>query len=107
MALRAFGSWIVKRLSGDDPDAGGAPAAPFAPRAFVEAEAFEDDLNELEAPPSHFERYRRLIDSFEEDRESAFEKLVRGFFLALAYTLPMLVAYAMGKEIGEAYGGPF
>src|SRR2546430_10116991 len=56
---------------------------------------------------THFERYRRLIDSLDEDRESALEKLVRWFFLLLAYLLPLVVAYAMGKEIGDAYGGAF
>jgi hypothetical protein len=120
MALRDLGSWMVHKLSGNDSDDGttAVPArpspAPLSPVSdLVEASAFEDDMDEWEpsrprsAAPSHFERYRTLIDSFEEDRESAIEKLVRGFFLLLAYVLPVLVAYAMGKEIGDAYGGAF
>jgi hypothetical protein len=117
MALRDLGSWVLHKFSGDDSDAAssGVPArSSLSPVPdLVDGSAFEDDLDELEASrpsqlvPSHFERYRKLIDSFEEDRESAIEKLVRGFFLLLAYVLPVLVAYAMGKEIGDAYGGAF
>jgi hypothetical protein len=115
MAWRDVGSWMVKKFSGNPPDEGAsAVPAPLSPGSdLVEASAFEDDMDEWEpsrprsVAPSHFERYRKLIDSFEEDRESAIEKLVRGFFLLLAYVLPVLVAYAMGKEIGDAYGGAF
>jgi len=78
----------------------------------VNGEVFEDDMIDIDARdeaarPSHFERYRTLIDSFDEDRETPLEKGVRWLFLLLAYVLPVVVAYAMGKEIGDAYGGPF
>jgi hypothetical protein len=78
----------------------------------VNGEVFEDDMIDIDARgealhPSHFERYRKLIDSFDEDRETPLEKGVRWLFLLLAYLLPVAVAYAMGKEIGDAYGGPF
>ena len=93
------------------------PRRPSSPSDAVSEEVFyDDDLDGLEeglttitvpAPSNHFERYRSLIDSFEEDRESGLEKVIRWFFLLLAYLLPLTVAYAMGKEIGDAYGGPF
>src|SRR5204862_8097147 len=78
----------------------------------VDGVVFEDDMNEVDASApvshsSHFERYRRLIDSFDEDRETPLEKSIRWFFLVLAYVLPVAVAYAMGREIGDAYGGTF
>lgn|GEM_PF-1782783 len=53
------------------------------------------------------ERYRILIQNFEEDRENFLEKAGRWFFLCLAYIGPIIVAVAFGKEIGDAYGGPF
>lgn len=117
-----LGNWIRDKLVGDGPDEDdetlGVPAGPH-PRPLspasqlVNGEAFEDDLDELmetnvgSSSLTHFERYRKLIDSFDEDRESALEKGVRWFFLLLAYILPLAVAYAMGKEIGDAYGGAF
>lgn len=78
----------------------------------VNGEVFEDDMIDINergtvSQPSHIERYRALIDSFDEERESLMEKGVRWLFLLLAYVLPVIVAYAMGKEIGDAYGGPF
>ena len=85
---------------------------PLAPASaaeveLVDGEVYEDDMIEVDASSSatHFERYRSLIDSFDEDRENWFEKLVRWFFLFMAYSLPLVVAYAMGREIGDAYGG--
>lgn len=110
MGLRdRVGGWLVQKLSG--PPAA-TPAAPGGgvPVNLVNGEVFEDDmLIDASSPPpgSHFERYRRLIDTFDEDRENWFEKLVRWLFLLLAYALPVMVAYAMGKEIGDAYGGAF
>lgn len=113
-----LGVWLQDKLSGAaaaPPDAPGVAAAPAAPSTdglhLVNGEVFDDDMFiDASAPlshASHFERYRRLIDSFDEDRENWFEKLVRWLFLLLAYALPVLVAYAMGKEIGDAYGGAF
>jgi len=84
------------------------PAAPGSAGAMVNAETYEDDMIEPSPQPNtHFERYRNLIDSFDEDRETFLEKVLRWFLLLLAYALPIIVAYAMGKEIGDAYGGVF
>ena len=117
-----LGSWLVQQVAGDEEDEGTASAGvprrprPVAPAAdgveLVNGEVFADDIEEIDASASlshdsHFERYRRLIDSFDEDRENWFEKLVRWLFLFLAYMLPVVVAYAMGREIGDAYGGVF
>ncbi len=84
------------------------PVAPGSAGAMVNAETYEDDMVE-ETPQknTHFERYRTLIDSFDEDRETLLEKVLRWVLLLLAYALPLVVAYAMGKEIGDAYGGKF
>src|SRR5260370_1928815 len=113
--MNTIGAWMLTRLAGEsaadgENTPGGAGARPLSPTAqLVGEEVYEDDMIEVQipAPSNHFERYRRLIDSFDEDRESPLEKLVRWFFLLLAYLLPLLVAYAMGKEIGDAYGGAF
>ncbi len=86
------------------------PVAPGSSGALVNAETYEDDMMEDRLPTqpnTHFERYRNLIDSFDEDRETFLEKVLRWFLLLLAYALPIIVAYAMGKEIGDAYGGKF
>ena len=109
-------SWLVSKLGPDASDDGASapvrvprrPAAPGAAGAMVDAETYEDDMIE-ETPQknTHFERYRTLIDSFDEDRETVLEKLLRWVLLLLAYALPLVVAYAMGKEIGDAYGGTF
>jgi len=87
----------------------GRPAAPGSAGAMVNGETYEDDMLEDTTPQknTHFERYRTLIDSFDEDRETPLEKVIRWFLLLLAYALPIIVAYAMGKEIGDAYGGKF
>src|SRR2546429_8974733 len=111
-----IGSWMLTRLVGGstgahDDNTPGASARPLSPTAQLVGEGvYEDDMIDVQIPTpasSHFERYRKLIDSFDEDRESPLEKIVRWFFLLLAYLLPLVVAYAMGKEIGDAYGGAF
>src|SRR5256885_15303907 len=114
--MNTIGAWMLNRIAGesaaDDEDTpGSAGARPLSPTAQLVGEGvYEDDMIDVQilAPASsHFERYRRLIDSFDEDRESPLEKIVRWFFLLMAYLLPLAVAYAMGKEIGDAYGGVF
>jgi hypothetical protein len=52
------------------------------------------------------ERYRREIDSFEEDREELGAKLVRKSFTFVAYVVPFLIAFFIGREIGDYYSGP-
>ncbi len=84
------------------------PAAPgSASASVVDGETYEDDMIDEPQRNTHFERYRTLIDSFDEDRETFLEKVIRWLLLLLAYALPIIVAYAMGKEIGDAYGGKF
>ena len=113
MGLRnTLGNWLAEKLAVEDmEELSNAVRSDRASCELVNGEVFEDDLIDIEQTPashaSHFERYRKLIDSFDEDRESPLEKLVRWLFLLLAYALPLVVAYAMGKEIGDAYGGRF
>src|SRR5437867_1259639 len=119
MGLRdRIGNWMSQQFPSEtDTDDGPSGAGvrhrprPSAPSAdgemeLVNGEVFEDDMIEVDAAlpayqSSHFERYRKLIDSFDEDRETPLEKSVRWLFLVLAYVLPVAVAYAMGKEIGD------
>ncbi len=93
-------SWLASKVV-----PGAAASAPM-----VNGETFEDDIPDEPTLPQqnkHLERYRTLIDSFDEDRETFLEKVIRWLLLLLAYALPIIVAYAMGKEIGDAYGGKF
>src|SRR5947209_14169388 len=114
--MRDAAGWVFHTPDSDEEDgAAGVPARPSRPPSLspMEAELAESDFYEDDiviappAPANHFERYRALIDSFDEDRESGLEKVVRWFFLGLSYLLPLIVACAMGREIGAAYGGAF
>lgn len=60
----------------------------------------------LEKNMTTLERYRQQIDSFDEDREDLGSKLVRKVFTFVAFIAPFLVAYFIGKEIGDYYSGP-
>lgn len=100
MALHdTFTRWLRPLLSSSSTSA--VPAAPSSDAS--ETTVVEE--GEFVSRDTHFERYRRLIESFDEDRETPLEKVVRFLLLFLAYALPLIVAYAMGKEIGDAYGG--
>ena len=105
-----------------DPPAGAAGVAasppdprgpiPFAPRMSKKAREqaereLQIKLRAKEKIEERLERYRQMIQDFEEDRENLLERGGRWFFLVLAYVGPILVALAFGKEIGDAYGGPF
>lgn len=110
--MASIGSWLRGKLAAqanDGNSAAGAPV-PASPVPASPAPDVDGDVIDIVVPPpaeTHFERYRTLIDSFDEDREIGLEKLVRYLLLLLAYLLPVVVAFAMGKEIGDAYGGPF
>lgn len=51
------------------------------------------------------ERMKAKVETFDEDKEGIGAKIVRKLFTLAAYLLPFLVAYAIGKEIGDYYGG--
>lgn len=92
------------------------PPAPKEPGAFSQlllalarriAPQSEGTSSPPEAPKETvIERYRREIDSFEEDREDLGAKLVRKVFTFLAYVAPFLIAFFIGREIGDYYSGP-
>ena len=76
----------------------------------IEHEQEQRELAQMRAAETieeRLERYRQLIQDFEEDRENWLEKGGRWFFLTLAFVGPIIVALAFGKEIGDAYGGAF
>ena len=56
---------------------------------------------------AHTERFRAIVESFDEEKQTGLEWLVRHFFTALAYLLPPLVAFVVGDAIGDAFAGPF
>jgi hypothetical protein len=55
--------------------------------------------------PLQTNQYRRVIDSFDEDKETWAERGVRWFYMALAYSLPAIVAYFIGRAIGDGFSG--
>ncbi len=98
--INNIGSWMLNRIVGestadddDNPENAGTSSRPLSPTAQLVGEGvYEDDMIDVQIPApasSHFERYRKLIDSFDEDRESPLEKIVRWFFLGLSYLLPL------------------
>ena len=101
------------------PTKGGSPAAvssstgpiPLRRRnRTIEKEQEKSLLAKMRAKETmeeRLERYRQMVEGFEEDRENFLEKMGRWFFLVLAYVAPVLIAVSVGKEIGDAYGGPF
>src|SRR5206468_1201989 len=81
--INDIGSWMLTRMAGSSATAARDEDAPGSPTCqLVGEDVYEDDMIDVQVPASsHFERYRTLIDSFDEDRESALEKIVRWFFL--------------------------
>ncbi|MBX5458779.1 MAG: hypothetical protein IRZ31_17950 [Thermogemmatispora sp.] len=51
------------------------------------------------------ERYRRQIDEFDEDREPPLGRLVRQIVVIAAYLGPLVVAWVVGLELGDAFAG--
>jgi hypothetical protein len=49
-------------------------------------------------------RYRQKIEEFEADKEAPIGKLIRGFFVGVAYVAPVLCALLLGWEFGEVFG---
>ncbi len=68
----SIGSWFARKL---------ASAAP------ARKDSVPDTTPLATKPNTHFERYRTLIDSFDEDRETVLEKILRWVLLLLAYAL--------------------
>ncbi len=58
-----------------------------------------------ETADQRVERYRRTVEKLDDDKESWLDFLVRWFLTINAYLWPIWIAYAIGNEIGAAYGG--
>src|SRR5438552_18485940 len=97
--INDIGSWMLTRMAGSSATAARDEDAPGSPTCQVVGEdVYEDDMIEVQVPASsHVERYGALIDSFDEDREPALEKVVRWVFLVIPYLLPVARGVAMGK----------
>jgi len=62
---------------------------------------------EPETADQRVERYRRLVEKLDDDKESWLDFLMRWFFTLNSYFWPIFTAWAIGNEIGDAYGGKF
>ena len=51
------------------------------------------------------QRSRQLVESFDEDREPVVEKGIRWFYMGIFYVMPALVAYFVGRAIGDEFSG--
>ncbi|MBX5451748.1 MAG: hypothetical protein IRZ24_16940 [Thermogemmatispora sp.] len=67
----------------------------------VGGETYRQDLEEH----ASLERYRRQIDEFDEDREPLLGRLIRQVLVAVAYVGPLVVAWVVGLELGDAFAG--
>lgn len=57
---------------------------------------------------SHTKDFRKVVDSFDEDKQTPSEWLIGKLFTALAYLMPVVFAYFVGMAIGDAFAnGPF
>lgn len=57
---------------------------------------------------THTRDFRKLVDSFDEDKQTSGEWIVSKLFTALAYIMPVIFAYFVGMAIGDAFAnGPF
>ncbi len=51
------------------------------------------------------QNHRQIVESFDEDKEPFVEKGIRWFYMAIFYALPALVAYFVGRAIGDGFSG--
>ena len=61
------------------------------------------DVVGMVAPSSHFDKQRKLIDSFDEDNDTKTEGLVKRIAHAIAFLLPLIPPFAVGTEIGAFF----
>jgi hypothetical protein len=122
-AQRSIVDWLFSGLAGlfsgkshqaenaSAPHASSSGPVPLKRRSrAIEREEEQELLAKMRAKETieeRLERYRQMVEGFEEDRENLLEKAGRWLFLVLAYVAPVVIAWAVGKEIGDAYGGPF
>src|SRR2546430_523650 len=67
------------------------------------------DVNSMQAlmatVVANAQRSRQLVESFDEDKEPVVEKGIRWFYMAIFYVMPAIVAYFVGRAIGDGFSG--
>lgn len=61
----------------------------------------------VETAAERTERHRKTVEKLDDDKETWLDFIFRWFLTINAYGWPIWMAYAIGNEIGSAYGGPF
>ena len=67
---------------------------------FIDASQLQGLIGNIVTNVQH---QRRLVESFDEDKESFRESGVRRFYMGVFYLLPALVAYYVGAAIGDGF----
>jgi hypothetical protein len=93
--------WRVLRGQGGQEETG----LPDQPGASPVPVPFPGEKAQPEAEEPLLERYRRQIDEFDEDREPLLGRLIRQVLVAAAYVGPLVVAWVVGLELGDAFAG--
>lgn len=56
---------------------------------------------------SHTEEFRRIVESFDEEKQTATAWVIGKVYTLLAYLLPPITAWYVGMAIGDAFSGSF
>src|SRR5258708_5437943 len=56
---------------------------------------------------SHTEEFRRIVESFDEEKQTATAWIIGKVYMLLAYLLPPITAWYVGMAIGDAFSGSF
>src|SRR5437899_2807468 len=108
-ALRKYINQAVAESKQTQPapvnEPGAAVAVPEAPDeivsgTFIDATNIQSLIGTI---ANHTQHHRKLVESFDEDKETFAERGVRTFYMALFYILPAIVAYFVGNAIGSGF----
>jgi hypothetical protein len=69
---------------------------------FIDASQLQGLIGSIVANTQH---HRKLVESFDEDREPFMEAAIRKAYMGIFYLLPTLCAYFVGSAIGDYIGG--